>query len=313
MTLAFPVTEPVIVVVGPTAIGKTELSLSIAEIFSCEIISLDSMQVYRYMDIGTAKVSREERERIPHYLLDMVYPDDEYNANRFVKDTLEALEKIYSKNKIPLLTGGTGLYLRALTEGLFETGACHPDIRLQIHQKLQEKGSSKLHEELSLVDRNSAHKIHVNDTHRLLRALEIFYATGKSWSEHLAAQAKHKGKGRFTNILQLGLISDRETLYRRINSRTSHMLEKGFKEEVEGLLDMGYDPALKSMQSIGYRHMLDHILNNISLAETEASLSRDTRRYAKRQYTWFKKMELEWFHVASHDKILQRIEDFIGH
>ncbi len=310
--LTFPVKEPVIVLVGPTAIGKTELSLSIAEMFSCEIVSLDSMQVYRYMDIGTAKVSSKERTRVPHHLLDMVDPDEEYNASRYVNDALAAIGKIHQKGKIPLLTGGTGLYLRALTDGLFEMGACHPEIRRRLQQKLAEHGVSKLHEELSLVDRFSAEKIHLNDTYRILRALEIFYGTGKSWSDHLQIQAKQKPADRFTNILQLGLTCERKTLYRRINSRSSQMLRQGLKEEVEDLLAKGYDPTLKPMQAIGYRHMLDHIFSAVPLVETEDLLARDTRRYAKRQYTWFKKMAIEWFPVSSHTMILQRIKDFMG-
>ena len=308
--LSFPVNKPVIVLVGPTAIGKTELSLTIAERFSCEIVSLDSMQVYRYMDIGTAKVSNEERARIPHHLLDMVNPDEEYNASRYVDDALAAIGTIHHKGKIPLLTGGTGLYLRALTEGLFEMGVCHPEIRQQLQQKLGTHGISKLHEELSLVDRSSADKIHLNDTHRILRALEIFYGTGKSWSDHLLDQAKQQTAGRFTNILRLGLTCERKALYSRIDKRSSQMLRQGLKEEVKDLLVKGYAPTLKPMQAIGYRHMLDHIFNGVPLMETENLLARDTRRYAKRQYTWFKKMAIEWFQVSSHTLIQQRIKDF---
>ncbi len=308
----FPISMPVIVLVGPTAIGKTELSLSIAETFSCEIVSLDSMQVYRYMDIGTAKVSREERAGIPHHLLDMVDPDEEYNAGRYVDDALAAINTIHQKGKIPLLTGGTGLYLRALTEGLFEMGGSHPEIRHRLQQKLQAEGISKLHEELSLVDRDGADKIHANDTHRILRALEVFCGTGKSWSNHILDQAKQRAAGRFTNILQLGLTCDRKTLYRRINDRSSQMLRQGLREEVEVLLAKGYAPTLKPMQAIGYRHMLDHILNAVPLTETEDLLARDTRRYAKRQHTWFRKMEIEWFPVSSSTQIQQRIKEFTG-
>ena len=197
--------EPVLVVVGPTAIGKTALSLAIAERYNCEIISLDSMQVYRYMDIGTAKASLQERQQIPHHLIDVVEPDEHYDANRFVSDALSALQKIKSRGKISLITGGTGLYLRALTEGLFEGEAHHPELREQLRQRFDREGCSKLHEELMLIDRNSAIKIHKNDKHRLLRALEIYYATGKNWSEHLELQSKNRKPSRFTKILKITL------------------------------------------------------------------------------------------------------------
>ncbi len=304
--------EPVLVVVGPTAIGKTALSLAIAERYNCEIISLDSMQVYRYMDIGTAKASLQERQQIPHHLIDVVEPDEHYDANRFVSDALSALQKIKSRGKISLITGGTGLYLRALTEGLFEGEAHHPELREQLRQRFDREGCSKLHEELMLIDRNSAIKIHKNDKHRLLRALEIYYATGKNWSEHLDLQSKNRKPSRFTKILKIGLTCDRETLYQRINKRTSYMLQSGLKEETLALLKRGYGRDLKPMQAIGYRHMIGHLYDNWSMDETERLLARDTRRYAKRQYTWFKKMDIDWIEVSRENEIFSKITSFLS-
>ena len=304
--------EPVLVVVGPTAIGKTALSLAIAERYNCEIISLDSMQVYRYMDIGTAKASLQERQQIPHHLIDVVEPDEHYDANRFVSDALSALQKIKSRGKISLITGGTGLYLRALTEGLFEGEAHHPELREQLRQRFDREGCSKLHEELMLIDRNSAIKIHKNDKHRLLRALEIYYATGKNWSEHLELQSKNRKPSRFTKILKIGLTCDRETLYQRINKRTSYMLQSGLKEETLALLKRGYGRDLKPMQAIGYRHMIGHLYDNWSMDETERLLARDTRRYAKRQYTWFKKMDIDWIEVSRENEIFSKITSFLS-
>lgn len=301
---------PVLVLVGPTAIGKTELSLQLAEQFHCEIVSVDSMQVYRFMDIGTAKVSIEERARIPHHLIDVVEPDAEYDAACFVRDAMRAIEDIHGRGRVPLLTGGTGLYLRALIDGLSAGIGQFPEIREQLQQRLVLVGADKLHEELSRCDRYSAERINVNDTHRLLRALEIYQATGKPWSEHIALHQQQK-TSRFSNILQIGLTCDRELLYRRIDMRTSLMLDSGLEQEVKGLIARGYSPQLKSMQAIGYRHMSNYLNNVWDMIETERLLARDTRRYAKRQYTWFAASpDLEWFNVQDHQMIIKRIDSW---
>jgi tRNA dimethylallyltransferase len=309
----FPIQKPIIVLVGPTAIGKTSLSLNLAEEFGCEIISLDSMQVYRYMDIGTAKASIAERQQVPHHLIDMVDPDEHYDANCYAHDALQALQDIHKRGKIPLITGGTGLYLRAVTHGLFSGEAHDPKIRHQLQQQLTSHGSSKLHEQLALIDHNMASKIHHNDSHRLIRALEIYHSTGKNWSEHIAEQVHCKDGGqRFTKILQIGLTCDRDLLYKRINARTQQMLQSGLKEEVRMLLGKGYARELKPMQSIGYRHIINHLENQWSAEETERILARDTRRYAKRQYTWFKKMTIDWMSVARPQAIQKKIAHFLS-
>ncbi len=247
--MRFPITQPVIALVGPTAIGKTELSLKLAEEFNCEILSLDSMQVYRFMDIGTAKATLGERKRVVHHLIDIVNPDESYDANRYVEDATEHIDDIHNRLKIPLLVGGTGLYLQSLVEGLFEGVGEFPELREKLQRRLAEEGCSKLHDELSSIDCNSAKRIHKNDTHRLLRALEIYYATGESWAKHIDQHNQTKGL-RFCNLLKIGLTCDRETLYQRINERTSAMLHAGLQGEVEDLLSRGYHLRLKSMQSI---------------------------------------------------------------
>ncbi len=307
-----PISAPVIVLVGPTAVGKTALSLDIGKRYSCEIVSLDSMQVYRHMDVGTAKASAEERSSIPHHLIDIIDPDTPYDASSYVRDALQAIKSIQRRHRIPLITGGTGLYLRALTEGLFEKGESFPHLRAELHQKLVRNGASRLHEELSRVDPESARKIHVNDTYRLIRGLEIYYGTHKPWSHHLAEQQRKQPAKRFTNILSMGLYSPRQTLYARIDRRTATMLRQGLREEVSRLLAMGYHRNLKSMQAIGYRHMLEHLLDGRSLEETEVLLARDTRRYAKRQFTWFKKMDLEWFDVTDSAAVVEAIDRFLA-
>ncbi len=303
---------PVLVLVGPTAIGKTDLSLDLARTFNGEIISMDSMQVYRHMDIGTAKVTDKERDNIPHHLIDIVDPDKSYDAHRFTQDTLEALEEINNRQKLPIITGGTGLYLKALVEGLFDSISEYPDLREHFKGELDRLGSSKLHEHLSAIDGISASKIHINDTQRLLRALEIYHGTGVPWSEHLLLQKENKNTTWFTSLLQIGLSCKRKVLYERINRRTSIMINNGLIEEVKQLLLLGYSADLKSMSSIGYRHAVNFINKIWSRGKMEEILARDTRRYAKRQYTWFSKNKnIHWHEVADSDKIMRQVEHWL--
>jgi tRNA dimethylallyltransferase len=303
--LTFPITQPVLVLVGPTAIGKTALSLELASIFSCEIISMDSMQVYRRMDIGTAKVTKEERRKIPHHLIDIADPDEEYDAERFVDDSCKAIKDILDRNKTPLITGGTGLYLRSLAEGLFAGGIQYPELRAQLKERLANEGSSKLHDELKIYDCISALRINVNDTQRLIRALEIYHGSGIPWSQHLLSQAEKKKAARFTNMLQIGLTCDREILYGRINERCSVMINAGLEQEVQELLEVGYNAELKSMKSIGYRHMVNYLRGFWDKQEMERYLARDTRHYAKRQFTWFlNTADIHWFDISAPAKII---------
>ena len=304
----FPIIQPVLVLVGPTAIGKTALSLELAKAFDCEIVSMDSMQVYRFMDIGTAKVTEEERSIVPHHLIDIAFPDEEYDAERFVADSCAAIQDIHARDRIPLLTGGTGLYLRALTEGLFAGGQQYPEIRARLKARLTREGNSILHKELMLCDSISAHKIHSNDTHRLIRALEIYYGSGLPWSQHLLLQAKENRDPRFTCLLQIGLTCDRKLLYERINKRSADMIHSGLEREVRGLLEAGYKSELNSMMSIGYRHMVNFIQGIWDMQEMERMLSRDTRRYAKRQFTWFYNTDnIVWFDIAEPVKIMKYV------
>ena len=308
-----PITKPCLVVVGPTAIGKTDLSLCLARRYGCEIVSVDSMQVYRYMDIGTAKASLSERAEIPHHLIDIVDPDENYDAARFAKESLRVIRDIHSRNKIPLLTGGTGLYLRALFDGIFPGVPADEEIRHRLKGRLRTEGASKLHEELSVYDRISADKIHINDTQRLLRALEIFYVSGVPWSQHIASHREQIGGVRFTNILQLGLTTDRDILYQRINRRCDSMLDNGLEDEVQTLLAMGYDRSLKPFSAIGYRHMINLMDGHWTKDEMIRLLCRDTRRYAKRQYTWFSRLEaLQWFDVDQKQMVLDAVENWLA-
>ena len=306
-----PLTEPVLVLIGPTAVGKTALSLALAERFSCEIVGLDSMQIYRHMDIGTAKATAEERSRVPHHLLDVVNPDEEYHVARYVADATQACREIIGRGKRPLLVGGTGLYLKGLLEGLFEMPPVPETIRASLRQRLAEEGRAVLFGELGQCDPESASRIHANDTHRLLRALEIFQATGQPWSEHLRAQQVRPA---LTKVLQIGLRGERDALYERINLRVEQMVAEGLLGEVEKLLALGYDPGLKAMQSIGYRHMLQFIQGQWDWDETLFLLARDTRRYAKRQMTWFgSDSNIHWFAPAETEAIFDCVEGFLMH
>jgi tRNA dimethylallyltransferase len=300
------VTAPILVLVGPTAVGKTGLSLKLAIRFNCEIINMDSMQVYRYMDIGTAKPGREERQRVVHHLIDIINPDRQYNVARFVDDALAAMKGITAAGRVPLLTGGTGLYLKALTQGLFDV----PDfsqqspVRRELRDRFRMEGREKLYRELQNVDPESAGRIHPNDTQRLIRALEIYRLTGKPWAENIRQQ--QGPPMHLTNIFQIGLTCDRRLLYDRIEQRTRQMMDRGLVREVKILREMGYDPALPSMQAIGYRHVNNFIDGRWTREETLRELIRDTRRYAKRQMTWFSRMEsIAWYQRNEHEKILR--------
>ena len=298
-----------IAIVGPTGVGKTALSLAVAQRFGCEIVSLDSMQVYRHMDIGTAKASAAERELIPHHLLDVVEPNEEYSAARYLNDVAKVMAEIRERGRVPLLVGGTGLYLRALGEGLFEMPSCDESIRQGLHERLKNEGSAALYAELERVDEVAAARIHPNDTYRLLRGLEIYEATGVSWSEHLA---QGRQNALVPDMLKIGLTWEREKLYDRINRRVGQMVEEGLLEEVRDLLDRGFGPELKPMQAIGYRHMVEYLQGEHDWDKTLELLARDTRRYAKRQYTWFRRdSDIHWFEPVQDAEIFDLIGNFL--
>ena len=302
------VTSPpvLLVLIGPTAIGKTALSLELAESFNAEIISVDSMQVYRKMDVGTAKASAQELTRVPHHLINIIDPDEAYDAARFIVDAEAAITEISQRGRVVLLTGGTGLYLRALFQGLADAPPIHPELRQHLHQRLHSEGRNALFQELSKLDPESAARIHPNDSQRLVRALEIALHTGKPWSKHIENQGNRNRK--FNNYLQIGLRCERSQLYKRINLRTSLMMQQGLEEEVRNLINMGYSPELKSMQSIGYRHFVNYIQGSWSLEECERLLARDTRRYAKRQFTWFgRDKSIKWFERRDREGVMTEV------
>ncbi len=282
---------PLIIIVGPTAIGKTALSLKIAKMFDCEIISVDSMLVYKHMNIGTAKPSLIELKHTPHHLIDIISPEDQYDTARFIKDARNSIDSIIKLGKIPLLTGGTGLYLKGLLYGLFDSIPTDKKVRLSLQHKLQKEGRERLFNYLQEIDPKTAGRLHVNDIQRVTRALEVYEITGITWSRHLDLQHQQTKMPLFNNTLQIFLNRDRQILYDRINQRTEIMFDQGLIEEVEILRSKGYSSILPSMQSIGYKHANMYVDGNWDKNETIHFLKRDTRRYAKRQITWFSRQE----------------------
>lgn len=304
-----------VAIIGPTAVGKTKLVLQIAEQLAAEIVNIDSMQIYRNMNIGTAKPSPEELQSVRHHLIDIVNPDEEYNVARFINDAEQICSEIVSRNKLPLLTGGTGLYLKGFQEGVFDVTGDLSLLKNSLEAELAEKGRAHLFEKLRLCDPDSAARIHPNDTYRLLRALQIYQKTGIPWSLHLARQQQAlalNGGSRHRSILKIGLTCDRQQLYERINKRTEKMFDAGLLAEVQKLLDMGYGPELKPMQSIGYRHSLKYLAGEWGREEAIEIMARDTRRYAKRQYTWFKKdQQINWVSPRETSEVTRMIRAYL--
>jgi len=297
----------IIVICGPTAIGKTAIAIEIAKIFNGEIISADSMQVYRYMDIGTAKPTSAERAEVPHHLADILNPDEPFDAAAFAGKARKTIETLSTKGILPIIVGGTGLYIRALLHGIFEGKTSDADIRKRLKEQAQAQGIDALYQRLRECDPHTA--IHPNDEFRIIRALEIFEISGQPASEH---HRQHGFKDNPFDALSIALFTDREILYDRINRRVDMMLEQGLLDEVKMLLNMGYSPNLKSMQSIGYRHLLDFMNGDFSYEEAVRLFKRDTRRYAKRQITWFKsEPDMIWVRAESRNELIPMIENFL--
>jgi tRNA dimethylallyltransferase len=272
----------IVVLSGPTASGKSALALSLAREFPLEIVNADSLQVYRHFDIGTAKPTAAERAVVPHHLIDVADPGEPYDAGRYVRDAERAITEIRSRGKVPMLVGGTGMYIRALLRGL-DPLPSDPRVREELSRRWEAEGGGTLHAELARIDPGTSAKIHPADRLRILRALEIAATTGippsrarASWS---SADARHR-------CLFLALWPDRESLYRGIDARTEGMFRRGLLEEVRDLLARGFDRSLKPMMALGYRHAAAHLLDGVPLSETIEAVKRDTRRYAKRQVTW---------------------------
>ncbi|QGG46822.1 tRNA (adenosine(37)-N6)-dimethylallyltransferase MiaA [Heliorestis convoluta] len=300
---------PLVAIVGPTAVGKSSLAIELAKRLDGEIISGDSMQVYRGMDIGTAKVSQEERQGIPHHLIDIIDPDQPYSVADFQKKVTELIPRIVASRRIPILVGGTGLYVRSIIAHYdFAEEAKDEQLRARLEREAIEVGLEAFHERLREIDEVAASRIHVNDRKRIIRALEVYYLTGKRQSDFHYAATVHQPKYQLSYI---GLTMDRASLYHRIDLRAQNMIESGLVDEVQGLLEKGYSSDLPSMQGLGYRQIISYLNGDYDLSQALYLLQRDTRRYAKRQLTWFRReSSLQWFAVDNldQDSLIQESE-----
>ena len=279
--------KPLIILTGPTAVGKTKISIRLAKTIDGEIISADSMQVYKGMDIGTAKITPDQMEGINHYLVDILEPKEEFNVVKFQEYAKNAMKEIYNKGKIPIIVGGTGFYIQALLYDIdFEDTTEDPDYRQELEDIAKEKGREYVHNKLKKVDPPSWEKIHPNNLKKVIRALEYYKVTGEKISDHNKEQMQRQSPYNFSYIV---LDDDRQNLYKRINSRVDQMIELGLIDEVKGLLESGCTKDMISMQGLGYKEIISYLEGEVSLDQAIYTLKRDTRHFAKRQLTWFRR------------------------
>lgn len=298
--------KPLVILTGPTAVGKTKASIGLAKAIGGEIISADSMQVYKQMDIGSAKIKPSEMEGIPHYLLDILEPDEEFHVVLFQQMAKQAIQKIYEKGKIPIIVGGTGFYIQAVLYDIdFSENEKDTSYREELEKLAQTKGAEYLHDLLRKVDEKSAQDIHANNVKRVIRALEYFHQTGEKISEHNEEQRKKVSPYNFSYFV---LNDEREHLYERINLRVDQMINEGLVREVQSLKEKGYTRDMVSMQGLGYKEMLDYLDNKCSLEEAVEIIKRDTRHFAKRQITWFKReSDVTWIDKKEYEYNEERI------
>ena len=306
--------EPVIVIVGPTASGKTSISIDLAKKINGGIISADSMQIYKYMDIGTAKPDIGEMAGIKHYLIDEIYPDEEFSVARYRELALKYIEKIIANGKHPVITGGTGLYINSLVYNInFSETICDWELRQELKKEAEEKGNRHLHNKLLKIDPDAAKKIHENDTKRIIRAIEVFKHTNKPISQH---QQLSRLEPPPYNYVIFGLRMDRARLYERIEKRVDIMFERGLVDEVKKLQEMGYERNIIAMQGLGYKEIFAYLRGEATLEEAKNIIKRDTRHYAKRQLTWFKRLEnIHWLDLdenVNKEELVKNIQYYIA-
>lgn len=296
--------QKLIVLIGPTAVGKTDLSIYLAQRFNGEIISGDSMQIYKSMDIGTAKISKDEMAGIPHHLIDIKNPDEPFSVAEFQKLVREKITEIHNRNRVPMIVGGTGLYIQSvLYDYRFSDDVGNDEIRTMLEQRVKTDGNMVLYEELKSIDPKSAVKIHPNNIRRVIRALEIFYCTGKTASDYQKQQVPNL----LYNVALVGLTMDREQLYNRINKRVDIMMENGLLEEVKRLYDSNLR-EVQSIQAIGYKELYAYFDGIITLEEAIERLKQNSRNYAKRQLTWFRnKLDVTWFDMTDNSERAKKI------
>jgi len=299
-----------VAILGPTAVGKSWLGMELAAELGGEIISADALQAYRGFDIGTAKPSLEDQRQIPHHLIDILDPTEPFSAGEFARLALIAVEEILDRKKRPLILGGSGLYLRALLEGISPIPPTSPEIRLELRQRLEGQGLESLRQQLADLDAIMAGRLRAGDTQRILRALEVVLSTGRPLSAWLADNPM--GPGRLAAD-RIGLTMPRSVLYDRIAERVRKMIQAGWVEEVEDLLGRGLQPELRPFQAIGYRQLAAHVGGETSLEEAVTATVRATCRYAKRQMTWFRKERaVTWFSMENPRECHQEVSSFLG-
>jgi tRNA dimethylallyltransferase len=290
----------IVIVLGPTAVGKTELALAVAPKVNAEIVNADSQQVYRYLDIGTGKPSKPERERVRHHLIDVVNPDEDFNAARYRQLAAASIDEIHKRGAKVLVSGGTGLYLKALTGGLFSGPSQDTELRANLEREIAQIGLAALYDRLIAIDPGANTKIHPNDRQRIIRALEVYQSTGRPLSEW---QNEHRFQEEAFQVLKIGLARARAELYDLINRRSESMIRAGLLDEVRGLMERGYELDLKPLRSVGYRQMGEVIEGIKGLPEAMAEMKQETRRLAKRQLTWFRSdPEIRWFHPEKQER-----------
>lgn len=301
--------EKLLVLIGPTAVGKTQLSLRLAKHLDCEIISGDSMQVYRHMDIGTAKASAAERELIPHHMIDLYEPDYFFSAAEFQETVASLIKEISSRGRLPFIVGGTGLYIQSVLESYrFSRTGADDSFRDKWSQYAREHGNEAVLDKLRGVDPITAERLHPNDLRRIIRALEIYEQTGRPFSEQ---SAKETDDPPYCHLI-IGLTMERSLLYQRINERVDMMIEEGLLEEVANLLKMGFGPELNAMQALGYKEMAGVLEGKYSLEEGIERLKQGTRRFAKRQLSWFRRMkDIHWFDVTDPKQASEQFAEMI--
>lgn len=287
--------EKLLVIVGPTAVGKTALSIDLALKMNGEIISGDSMQVYRGMDIGTAKISKEEMRGIPHHLIDIHDPDHSFSVAEFQTRAIQLIREINRRDRLPMIVGGTGLYIQSVIyQYEFSDAGQDETFRKELEEFAARRGREALHERLRQIDPATARRLHPNDLKRVIRALEVYHLTGSTMAEH-----QKRAKRSPYDLCLIGLTMDRSLLYERINQRVDQMVEQGLVAEVERLLNKGYTKDLISMQAIGYKEIVDYLEGNASLSEAIELIKKKSRNFAKRQLTWFRSMkEIKWIDMT---------------
>jgi len=303
--------QKLIVIAGPTAVGKSAVALHLAKKINGEIVSADSVQVYRGLDIGSAKPTAEERAQVPHHLLDIVDPEENYTVADFQRDATRAINDIHRRGKLPLLVGGTGLYIRALVRGFaFTEYGINKELRKKLQKIAASEGPEVLHAKLAKVDPQTAKKLHPNDLRRVIRALEVYLQSKTPISQ----QAENTPRRPVYDTISFCLTRPRPILYRRIEERVDAMIAAGLVEEVKQILAQGTSPQAKALQSLGYKQIVAFLQKQISLEEAIRLIKRDTRRFAKRQLTWFRKEEMIWLDLEQYrnlDEISEKISTYL--